>query len=388
MKAIHQLATFQNIYAQYQQDQPLQRFLVAFYKQNKQMGSRDRKIATKLLYNYFRIGDLLKDEIPENRLIVAEFLCNEQSSSFLAHFKSDWDANIQLAVTDKIEIIKKEYPAFELKAIFSFNEHLSDGINHNEFYLSLLMQPDLYIRMKRGSEAKIQKLLEEAGIQFNAINSQTLALPNGTKLDSILLDKGSYEVQDISSQKVGSYFKPQKWDKWWDCCAASGGKSLLLHDEQPDIKLLVTDNRESILTNLTERFALAGIRDYQKKILDLTQNPDLLLHDYAFDGIILDAPCSGSGTWGRTPEMIAQFKDYKIKFFTELQRKIAANVIKYLKPQKPLIYITCSVFREENEEQVAWLIKNFDLTLESIELLKGYNSKADTMFVARLIKNN
>ena len=386
MKAIHQLATFQNIYSQYQQDQPLQRFLVSYYKQNKQMGSRDRKIATKLLYNYFRIGDLLKDETPEIRLIVAEFLCNHQASSFLAHFKPEWDENIQLAVADKIEIIKKEYPKFDLNTIFPFSEHLSDGLNFDEFYFSLLVQPDLYIRMKRGSEIKIQKLLEEAGIQFNAINSQTLALPNGTKLDSILLDKGSYEVQDISSQKVGSYFKPQKWDKWWDCCAASGGKSLLLYDEQPDIKLLVTDNRESILTNLTERFALAGIRNYQKKILDLTQNPDLLLHDYAFDGIILDAPCSGSGTWGRTPEMMAQFKDYKIKFFTELQRKIAANVIKYLKPEKPFIYITCSVFKEENEEQVAWLIKTFDLTLESFEMIKGYESKADTMFVARLIK--
>lgn len=386
MKAIHQLATFQNILTQYQQDQPLQRFLSSFYKQNKQMGSRDRKLASKLLYNYFRIGNLLKEENPETRLAVAEFLCNNQSSSFLAHFKPEWEVNIHLAVADKIEIIKKEYPAFDINAIFPFSEHLSEGLNPEHFYLSLLVQPDLYIRLKRGAETKIQKVLDEAGIQFESINSQTLALPNGTKLDQLLLDKGSYEVQDISSQKVGTYFKPQKWDKWWDCCAASGGKSLLLYDEQPDIKLLVTDNRDSILTNLTERFALAGIKDYQKKMLDLTLNPDLFMHDYAFDGIIFDAPCSGSGTWGRTPEMMAQFADYKIKFFTELQRKIAINVIKYLKPEKPFIYITCSVFKEENEEQVAWLIQTFDLTLESSEMIKGYEAKADTMFVARLRK--
>jgi 16S rRNA (cytosine967-C5)-methyltransferase len=387
MKAIHQLATFQNILTQYQQDQPLQRFLSSFYKQNKQMGSRDRKLASKLLYNYFRIGNLLKEENPETRLAVAEFLCNNQSSSFLAHFKPEWEVNIHLAVADKIEIIKKEYPAFDINTIFPFSEHLSEGLNSEHFYLSLLVQPDLYIRMKRGAETKIQKVLNEAGIQFKIINSQTLALPNGTKLDQLLLEKGSYEVQDISSQKVGTYFNPQKWDKWWDCCAASGGKSLLLYDEQPDIKLLVTDNRDSILTNLTERFALAGIKDYQKKVLDLTLNPDLFMHDYAFDGIIFDAPCSGSGTWGRTPEMMAQFADYKIKFFTELQRKIAINVIKYIKPGKPFIYITCSVFKEENEEQVAWLIKTFDLTLESSEMIKGYEAKADTMFVARLIKN-
>ncbi|MEO5909763.1 MAG: RsmB/NOP family class I SAM-dependent RNA methyltransferase, partial [Pelobium sp.] len=156
---------------------------------------------------------------------------------------------------------------------------------------------------------------------------------------------------------------------------------------QPDIKLLVSDNRKSILENLKERFALAGIRNYQRKLFDLTLSQDLFLHDYEFDGIIMDAPCSGSGTWGRTPEMIAQFADHKIKFFTELQRKIAKNVIKYLKPGKPFIYITCSVFKQENEEQVSWLCKEFDLEVAQQELIKGYEAKADTMFVARLIKN-
>ncbi|HET8827901.1 MAG TPA: RsmB/NOP family class I SAM-dependent RNA methyltransferase, partial [Pelobium sp.] len=207
-----------------------------------------------------------------------------------------------------------------------------------------------------------------------------------TKLDQVIADKGIYEVQDVSSQTVGEFFKPQKWDKWWDCCAASGGKSLLIHDEEPTVKLLVSDNRESILENLRERFSFAGIRDYQRKILDLTQSQDLLLHDYEFDGIILDAPCSGSGTWGRTPEMITSFTETKLKFYTSLQRRISKNVVKYLKEGKPLIYITCSVFEAENEEQVNWLCKNFDLKVDSQKLIKGYRTKADTLFVARLIK--
>jgi len=66
---------------------------------------------------------------------------------------------------------------------------------------------------------------------------------------------------------------------------------------------------------------------------------------------------------------------------------IAANVIKYLKKGKPLIYITCSVFREENEEVINWLQKNHGMQLEGSEIIKGYENKADTMFVARLIKN-
>jgi 16S rRNA (cytosine967-C5)-methyltransferase len=140
------------------------------------------------------------------------------------------------------------------------------------------------------------------------------------------------------------------------------------------------------LDNLDERFIAAGLRTYQKKIIDLTKNADPELHHYEFDGIILDAPCSGSGTWGRTPEMISQFEEFKIQSFQNLQKTIAANTIKYLKPGKPLIYITCSVFREENEEVIHYLQTEHKMKLEGLELIKGYTQKADTMFVARLVR--
>lgn len=387
MKAIHQLSTFQNILSQYDAEQPLHRFLAQYYRQNKQMGSKDRKIASRLLYNFFRLGSILKEETSEQRLIIAEFLCNDKPNSFLNHFKPEWEAIIHFAFVDKVKIIKDIFPDFKLSDVFPFAAHLSGGVEADAFYASFFIQPDLFIRVKRGQDKRVTKLLADAEIRFTQIDELTIALPIGTKLDQIITDAGLYEVQDLSSQKVGTFFKPKKWDKWWDCCAASGGKTLLLHDEQPDIKLLVSDNRESILENLQQRFALAGIKNYQRKVLDLMLDQSLYLHDYEFDGIILDAPCSGSGTWGRTPEMITQFADHKIKFFSDLQRKIALNVIKYLKQNKPLIYITCSVFKEENEEQAAWLCKTFDLSVDSQELIKGYHSKADTMFVARLIKN-
>ena len=160
----------------------------------------------------------------------------------------------------------------------------------------------------------------------------------------------------------------------------------MLLDEEPTIKLLVSDVRESILANLDERFNLVGIKNYQKKVLDLTLSQALILSHYSFDGIILDAPCSGSGTWGRTPEMLSQFKEHSITFFQELQRKIVTNAVPYLNSGKPLIYITCSVFAEENEDQARWIAEQFNFTIEHQELIKGYENKADSMFVARLIK--
>lgn len=386
MKAIHQLSTFQSIISNYNKEEPLHRFLATHYRQNKQMGSRDRKTASRLIYNYFRLGNILSNLHQEERLAIAEFLCNSQPNSFLAHFNPNLDAKAELSLKEKIKIVKTEYPDFNLSDVFPFHQHLSPEIDADEFYLSFFIQPDLFIRIKQGEEKNIQKVLASSDVKHSIIEHQTIAFSNGTKLEEIIPDKGNYEIQDLSSQRVGEYFKPNKWDKWWDCCAASGGKSLMLHDQQPDIKLLVSDNRESILLNLQQRFALARIRDYQRKVLDLTQNQNQVLHDYEFDGIILDAPCSGSGTWGRTPEMITQFAEYKIKFYSELQFKIAANIVKYLKVGKPLIYITCSVFKEENEEQVTKICKEFGLELESKKLIKGYHDKADTLFVARLIK--
>jgi 16S rRNA (cytosine967-C5)-methyltransferase len=152
------------------------------------------------------------------------------------------------------------------------------------------------------------------------------------------------------------------------------------------VKLLVSDIRESVLNNLEERFKSNQIRSYQSKVIDLLQNPDPILHHFEFDGIILDAPCTGSGTWGRTPEMISQFSEMRIAEFRTLQQNIAKNVVKYLKPGKPLIYITCSVFKEENEEMVHYLTHELKLQLEQIEVLKGFTHKADSMFVARLLK--
>jgi 16S rRNA (cytosine967-C5)-methyltransferase len=385
MKAINQLKTFQRILDEYPAETPLGKFLPGFYRQNKQMGSTDRRIANRLVYNYFRLGKALPKLSADERLFVAEFLCNTQINSFLQHFRPDWAACIDFSLDKKISIIETAYPDFSLNDVFPCIAHVSGEINKAAYLQSFFTQPDLFIHVHNGYDHLVKAELHKAEIIFKDEGNGCLCLPNGTRLENIFPTQHWFEVQDRSSQQTVNFFKPQKWDSWWDACAASGGKSLLLHEDEPDIKLVVSDIRESILANLDERFQQAGLRKYQKKVLDLTQNVDQTLHDYAFDGIILDAPCSGSGTWGRTPEMINQFDEHRIEFFQRLQKTIAANVVKFLKPGKPLIYITCSAFKAENEEVVNYLVKDLGLKLEEKKVLKGYEHKADTMFVARLI---
>ena len=386
MKAVNQLKTFQRILEEYPAETPLGKFLPGFYRQNKQMGSTDRRIANRLVYNSFRLGKALPNLPNNERLFVAEFLCNTQLNSFLQHFKPDWAACVGFTLDEKLDMVRAAHPDFNLEDVFPWVEHISKDIDKEAFLKSFFTQPDLFIHVHNGYDHLVKGVLAKAEIVFKDEGNGCLSLPNGTRLENLFPTQHWFEVQDYSSQQTANYFKPQKWDSWWDACAASGGKSLLLHEDEQDIKLVVSDIRESILANLDERFQNAGLRKYQKKVLDLTENNDQTLHDYQFDGIILDAPCSGSGTWGRTPEMIAQFDEHKIEFFQRLQKTIATNVVKFLKPGKPLIYITCSAFKAENEDVVDYLVKDVGLKLEEKKVLKGYGHKADTMFVSRLIK--
>ena len=387
MRADHQLRAFEQILNSYDGSLPLHRFLPAYFKQHKQMGSSDRRWATRHIYSFFRLGKALFTFQPEERLSIADFLCHDTLSLIVEKNLSELKDNIALPLAEKLILIKAKYPDFSLDHIYPFQGALSADIDKEAFYASFFKQPDLFIRVAVEDAPAIISKLEDENIAVKAISETALALPNGTKLETVLKE-GSYQVQDLSSQHTGAYFKPNKWDKWWDCCAASGGKTLLLHSFEPVIELLVSDLRESVLLNLDERFRLAGIKKYHKKELDLLQNNDQILHHYQFDGIILDAPCTGSGTWGRTPEMLTFFEERKINQFAAIQKGIVQNIIKYLKPGKPLIYITCSAFEAENAAVVQHMIDTLPLELEKMELIKGYQNNADTMFVARLIKKS
>jgi len=386
MKLEYQIRSFEQVFNKYDGGLPLHRFLISYFKQNKQMGSSDRRWATRYLYSYFRLGRALKTEEQLTRLAVADFLCNQTGSLVIDHYLPQIKDQVLLPVQAKVALIEDAFPAFRLNDVFPFDATLSSGISKIDFLNSFFIQPDLFLRVKADQFQELFDLLVAAEVEVKAVNEHTLALPNGTKLEKLLPDHMYYQVQDLSSQRTGEFFLPKPYEYWWDCCAASGGKSLLLHDLEPKVQLLVSDVRENSLHNLDERFQAAGIKKYQKKVLDLLLNNEQDMHDYTFDGIILDAPCSGSGTWGRTPEMLYHFEAHKIEFFSGLQKGIASNVVKYLKSGKALIYITCSVFKQENEDVVAHLLENLPLKLDSMQSIAGYNEKADTMFVARLIK--
>ncbi len=273
--------------------------------------------------------------------------------------------------------------------VFPWQYELSEGIDYKKFCESFFIQPDLFLRLRPGKEEIVKRKLRQAGIDSKTISETCLALPNNSKVDSVIeLDKEAV-IQDYNSQRTGEFItseikNPKSKISLWDCCAGSGGKSIMVYDMNPHIELTVSDVRESILVNLKKRFNKAGIRNYKSFVADLTHDSRLMTHDS--DIIIADVPCTGSGTWSRTPEQLYFFNEKKIGEFATLQKKIVSHIIPHLQPGGSLIYITCSVFKRENEEVVDFAREKFYLQLNQAELLQGYDKKADSMFVAVLEK--
>ncbi len=271
--------------------------------------------------------------------------------------------------------------------LFSNNITFSKEIDREEWLASLLVQPSLFIRIRK-QMTQIVKLLEDNSIPYQFITEDCVSLPNGAKIDT-LLPPAAYVVQDASSQRTAAWFMPKKHERWYDCCSGAGGKSLLLKDKEPTVQLTVTDIRQTILHNLQERVRNYGHTAPSAYVTDVTDSAKLeqSLKGKQFDNIICDAPCSGSGTWARTPEQAYFFDPNELKRFAGLQENIATNVAAYLKPGGRLIYITCSVFEEENENVVSGVMNRTGLVLKDSKLINGVGIKADSMFIAVLQKD-
>jgi 16S rRNA (cytosine967-C5)-methyltransferase len=226
-----------------------------------------------------------------------------------------------------------------------------------------------------------------SGFEFKMPAADCIALPNTSKLDAVFEIDKEIVVQDHNSQKVLDVLKKEDLFNEpvisvWDCCAASGGKSILAFDKLGGkMQLTVSDIRENILSNLKKRFAAAGIKHYQSLVTDLS-SAGCKLPTGNCQLIICDAPCTGSGTWSRTPEQLFFFKEKMIVAYAAKQQQIVSNIIPHLQAGGVFIYITCSVFKKENEGMVNYVKEKFHLQLLQMELLKGYDKKADSMFVA------
>lgn len=368
---------------------PFAVFLKKQFSLQHKYGSKDRKQIAHLCYCFFRLGNSFEKVKAEERILMALFLCSSSHTQVLEQLKPAWNEKVVLRLEEKLKLM--DVP-FDYKQVFPFVEELSDGVEAELFCLSHFTQPDLFLRVRPGMKETVLSKLHNAAIDYELKNDDCIVLANAVNIDEVLQLNKEAVVQDWSSQRVGDFLQLSTVShqpssiKVWDCCAASGGKSIMAKDVLGEIDLTVSDLRESILANLKKRFAKAGIKNYKSFICDLSKN-SLPGTNETFDLILADVPCSGSGTWGRTPEQLIYFNPEQIDVYANLQRKITSNVFPSLKKGGYLLYSTCSVYQKENEKIVSFLVQKFQCKVMEQKLIKGYGQKADTMFAALLQRN-
>ena len=397
----NQLRYATQIIESYKGEEPLHVWLKDYFRLNKQMGSRDRKTLSALVYGFYRLGHAARSLAIKDRLLAGLLLCNDQPGELLDYFKPHWTGKATAPLAEKLDFFQRqpEGAGFRLTDIFPWKDELSPAIDHEAFCLSFLRQPDLFLRIRPGYESLVREKLAGAG-QFEP--PFTIRLPNGFKVEDYFTPDREIVIQDYSSQRVAGYLAPGVMDQpgamdqaqpsgpaakpphfFWDACAASGGKSILAFDLFPGLDILVSDIRESIIHNLKSRFQTAGIKKYHSFLADLSKQPPPASAVNA-ELILADVPCTGSGTWGRTPEELYFFDPAAIDRYSSLQKRIMAGIGPHVAPDASLVYCTCSVFKRENEEIIAYIRDTSRLRIQAAENLMGYNQHADTLFAARL----
>ncbi|GLS84824.1 16S rRNA (cytosine(967)-C(5))-methyltransferase RsmB [Paraferrimonas haliotis] len=259
-------------------------------------------------------------------------------------------------------------------------------------------RPPMWLRNNAQRQSRVSYIEQ---LQFAGIDAR-----EGSSNDAILLDTatdvsqlpgfsdGCVSVQDGAAQWAAQLTAPQPGDYVLDACAAPGGKTCHLLEQQPQLAhLLAVDFDGKRLTRVHENLQRLGL-SAEVKQGDASQL-DKVWQGPLFDRILLDAPCSATGVIRRHPDIKWLRRDSDIAELVALQARILEHLWQWLKPGGTLIYATCSLLPEENELQIKGFSEKFDdARIDNInpdsdtlgwQILPGEQAM-DGFYYARLIK--
>jgi 16S rRNA (cytosine967-C5)-methyltransferase len=216
----------------------------------------------------------------------------------------------------------------------------------------LQAEPPLWIRTKIGATGEIERSL---GFCERAVLRDPLAVPGDLAALRYRgtadlhrapgFESGMLEIQDLSSQLVGHACAPRAGETWWDACAGEGGKTLHLSDLMRNKGLILASDRSARrLTLLKRRAARAGVFNYRAAAWTGTGPAPFRTR---CDGVLVDAPCSGVGTWQRNPHARWTTSIEDVRELAGVQADLLARAAASVKPGGRLVYAVCTLTRSE-----------------------------------------
>lgn len=298
---------------------PLDAFLSHYFRTHKALGSKDRLFISETVYRYIRWQNLY-DHL------------GKDPASELPHQDPTVAPHLRYAVPAFLyELLTEVYGETKAQEICQ--------ISNTRAPLTLRVNP-----LKTTREALLEKWassfkafpcpLAPLGIYFHEkINFFTLPEFND----------GLFEIQDESSQLASLLVKPKPQQHVLDYCAGSGGKTLAFaHQLGNTGQIYLHDIRATALQKARKRLSRAGI-----------QNVQFQLPQRKMDWVVVDVPCTGTGTLRRNPDLKWKFESLSLTRLVQEQKEIFQQALAYLHPQGTIVYMTCSVLPQENEQQAA-----------------------------------
>lgn len=220
--------------------------------------------------------------------------------------------------------------------------------------------------------------IKEVDPDYNVYSLSGIDSLNASKAFS----DGKFYIQDLSAMYPIFLANLKKGYKVLDTCASPGGKTLLMAEIVGDTgKILSCDISEKKTDKIKENIKKSGFLNINVMIQDATKpNPDLR---EKFDAILADVPCSGFGVIGRKADIRYRLKKEDIKSLSFLQKEIIDNTISYLKKDGIFIYSTCTISKEENEDNRDYILNKYkDLYLFKEKKILPFMYESDGFYTA------
>jgi 16S rRNA (cytosine967-C5)-methyltransferase len=378
---------------------PADAVLSHYFRNNREVGARDRAFIAETAYAVLRrlrtLERLCGDRVTPQRLVLVSLTRvagynTRQLSGALDKDEVEWlDALRELKLDAGTLAEQADLPdwlADRLAALMPDAEVLALARGMN--------QPaplDLRVNPVKTSREAVLKHFATEGIEAEACPYAPLGIrlkkkPSLAK-HPLFLD-GSFEVQDEGSQLLGHLLQPKRGEMVMDFCAGAGGKTLLLGAlMRSSGRLYAFDVSDKRLAKLKPRLARSGLSNVHPAVIASENDQKIKRLAGKFDRVLVDAPCSGLGTLRRNPDLKWRQSPESVAELQQKQAAILASASRLVKPGGRLVYATCSILPEENSAIVdAFLAAHPAFVRKSAaEVLAQQNIALDTGADLRLL---
>lgn len=360
---------------------PADRIMAKYFREHRYIGSKDKYAISEQFYSILRQRLSMSYLLEQHNLSVSsrnlaallihtekrsinEYFNGEKYSP-VALYQGDVDSLMAIDMTElenapeHIKLNLPEWIAPKLKHI------LGESFESEIQAINSRASTDVRVNLLKSNVEQVSELFEENNFDFTVSPitpwglsfQQRVALFNLTEFK-----QGWFEVQDQGSQLLAQLTNVKSGDRVVDFCAGAGGKTLALAAMMQNKGVVYAcDVHTKRLDNLSKRAKRAGAHNVRIHVLSSEKDKWVKQQKGKADLVLIDAPCTGTGTWRRSPDSRWNLKQQDLDELVVLQQSILESASRLVRPGGRLIYATCSLLEEENEQQTQrFLTQNSD----------------------------